>query len=281
MMSQELKELTLAQKIALALMLLAIFFILGVVVYKGPEADTLGEKRPEQDFFSNPFTRAPARPTAQPTGLANQLPPNEPQLTNQEFTLHDQLTSQYLFKTLSSNDQSDSVIYAGFNRVIRSSGRSGTGLEKVGITFYPTQGESTFCLYNLFTNSNDCASAKYLSVVQPLAKNQAVVKIDFAVGSQPLNEVVFEAYYSASIDPSGFTLNIGDSISNDGWGGDAGDSVYDAELQISDSTLDIFGNDLTDKKVSRNLVHLSESVKKGSKVAIAVRNNFASWSIGE
>lgn len=46
MLQQDLSGLTLPQKIALALMLVAIIFILGVVVYMGPKADSIGLKKP-------------------------------------------------------------------------------------------------------------------------------------------------------------------------------------------------------------------------------------------
>lgn len=46
MLQQDLSGLTLSQKIALALMLVAIIFIIGVVVYLGPKADTIGTSKP-------------------------------------------------------------------------------------------------------------------------------------------------------------------------------------------------------------------------------------------
>ncbi|MEZ4581018.1 MAG: hypothetical protein R3A10_05105 [Caldilineaceae bacterium] len=41
----------------------------------------------------------------------------------------------------------------------------------------------------------------------------------------------------------GYSVNIGDSISNDGDGGDARDQSNDAELQILDNTVSVFASD--------------------------------------
>ena len=44
-------------------------------------------------------------------------------------------------------------------------------------------------------------------------------------------------------DPSDWVFNVGDSISNNGGGGDGGDSSHDSELFIQDTTLSIFASD--------------------------------------
>lgn len=44
-------------------------------------------------------------------------------------------------------------------------------------------------------------------------------------------------------DPAGWVLNVGDSPTNDGGGGDYGSTSNDAEFQIRGTTLDVFGSD--------------------------------------
>jgi hypothetical protein len=51
--------------------------------------------------------------------------------------------------------------------------------------------------------------------------------------------VVFRIAYEGT--PSGHTVNIGDSATNDGYGGDAWSTRFDAELLVSQSDLEAFG----------------------------------------
>ena len=45
-------------------------------------------------------------------------------------------------------------------------------------------------------------------------------------------------------DPIGFTLHVGDSPSNNGFGGDGAEFTNDAEVQLVERTLEVYGNDL-------------------------------------
>jgi hypothetical protein len=52
--------------------------------------------------------------------------------------------------------------------------------------------------------------------------------------------------------PSGFTVDIGDSPTNDGWGGDAGTTRWSAEANVEGDTVSIF-SDSTGRKVDKLL----------------------------
>jgi len=63
---------------------------------------------------------------------------------------------------------------------------------------------------------------------------------------------------------SGWTLNIGDSISNDGYGGDAGDQAYDSELQILDGTLSLYANDYGGSGLLESRAQFAQAGKKST-----------------
>lgn len=55
-----------------------------------------------------------------------------------------------------------------------------------------------------------------------------------------------ELFVTAFIcDPTGYVVHVGDSPSNDGSGGDAGQFSNDAEVYLNGSTLEVWGNDFS------------------------------------
>lgn len=60
-------------------------------------------------------------------------------------------------------------------------------------------------------------------------------------GYAPKSRATFYIYYGAN--PSGYLINIGDSITNNAGGGDAGTQSNDAEVEIVDGVLKVFYND--------------------------------------
>lgn len=66
---------------------------------------------------------------------------------------------------------------------------------------------------------------------------QALLHIDMT-GHQGL---LVKAYFSAPA--KGWSLNLGDSISNNGWGGDARTDFHDAEVQILEGAFSIYASD--------------------------------------
>lgn len=76
--------------------------------------------------------------------------------------------------------------------------------------------------------------------------------------------------------PEGWTVNIGDSATNDGFGGDAGSlpNGQNAEVQILDENLSLYSNALNpplDRLAFQHLALTDGSVK------FVVRNQFLSW----
>ncbi|MEG4107675.1 DUF4347 domain-containing protein [Microcoleus sp. S13_C5] len=67
---------------------------------------------------------------------------------------------------------------------------------------------------------------------------EAVAKINF---DGKIKKAKFIVEYDKT--PSGWTVNLGDSASNEGYGGDAGNQSRDAEMQIVNGSMAVFGND--------------------------------------
>ncbi len=86
-------------------------------------------------------------------------------------------------------------------------------------------------------------SNPFISVIQaPTDSNsdtylETVLKLDFS-GNLDIAKVVVE--YDAT--PTGWTVNIGDSVSNNGWGGDGGHTSNAAEMQILGTKIDAYTN---------------------------------------
>lgn len=91
------------------------------------------------------------------------------------------------------------------------------------------------CEINLVANTHTCGGLPWVSMVQSPSAGKVVTKIS----GQP--SVTFQVTYGST--PTGWTVNIGDSATNNGYGGDAGTQSRDAEMQVVGAEMAIFGND--------------------------------------
>jgi hypothetical protein len=89
----------------------------------------------------------------------------------------------------------------------------------------------------------DCTGDVGQSGLTEFDENRARLAIDMTKAAEL--RVAFEI-----CDPSGYVLDIGDSSSNNGGGGDAGDFEHDAEVLIYDTDLTAFSSDLGYEQVS-------------------------------
>jgi hypothetical protein len=112
---------------------------------------------------------------------------------------------------------------------------------------------------------------------------ETVVKLNFAPAPDTLFKLAaFDVFYDAS--PQGMSVNIGDSISNNGHNGDAGTQSNDAEMQIGANPNDfasdafddlrVFGNDYVEGK----LLHAPDLVGPGTKLSLTVSDNHLGWN---
>jgi hypothetical protein len=120
---------------------------------------------------------------------------------------------------------------------------------------------------------------QFITLVQPPTDAngdswlETLVKIDF----QGFTTVKFIVDYGET--PSGWTVNIGDSASNDGYGGDGGTQSNDAEMQIANGNMAVFGNDYnTPPGAQIASGNVPKLVSKGSRIELEISNKHLAWN---
>ncbi|MFZ6026191.1 MAG: hypothetical protein ACOYYS_00630 [Chloroflexota bacterium] len=124
------------------------------------------------------------------------------------------------------------------------------------------QGTET-CTVDLVNNSHDCGALAAISFVVAPSGGEAVLKLDLT----DYESVRFDVTYN--ITPTAWTVNIGDSATNDGHGGDGGTQENDSELQMLNQTFSVFANDPTGEL----LLSLPDFAQSDQTVTFVIRNN--------
>ncbi|WP_445313035.1 DUF4347 domain-containing protein [Microcoleus vaginatus] len=102
---------------------------------------------------------------------------------------------------------------------------------------------------------------------------EAVAKINF---DGNIKKAKFIVEYDQT--PSGWTVNLGDSGSNDGYGGDATTQSRDAEMNIVNGNMSVFGNDYnTPPGGELTQGNVPNFVSNGSRVEFEVSNEQLGW----
>jgi len=104
---------------------------------------------------------------------------------------------------------------------------------------------------------------------------QAVVKVVLDPVKTEFTRARFELHYGDEIE--GWTLNIGDSVSNNGHGGDGADQTRDSEVQIFGQDLALFGDDTAPTGEAKILARSAGLAVPGAVVVLEVSNNQISW----
>jgi hypothetical protein len=94
------------------------------------------------------------------------------------------------------------------------------------------------CTINVTAGTHNCTGVPGITIMS-LTGGRLLVKLTIVAG----NTAHITATYNAT--PTGYSVNIGDSLTNNGGGGDAGTQSNDAEMQIQTQTLSTFGRDGT------------------------------------
>jgi len=106
---------------------------------------------------------------------------------------------------------------------------------------------------------------------------EALVKLNY---QGALDKVKFIIDYDKL--PTGWTVDIGDSVSNNGYGGDSGNTSNAAETEILETGLNLYSNTLPGYQnvVSSGITisNLSNFVKSGSQVILEVSNERLDWN---
>ncbi|MFM6807547.1 MAG: beta strand repeat-containing protein, partial [Dolichospermum sp.] len=101
---------------------------------------------------------------------------------------------------------------------------------------------------------------------------ETVVKVNYQA---QLDQVKFIVNYDKS--PTGWTLNIGDSATNDGYKGDASTQSNDAELQILNQNLTVYGNDYTPTTLNP-LANITNFANNVNSVELVISNGQVVWN---
>ncbi len=129
------------------------------------------------------------------------------------------------------------------------------------------------CTLDLTLGRNDCGNIGGAMVMNQNG-NQSLLRLTLDPHSTGYVKARFDITYGNT--PSGLSVNIGDSISNDGYGGDNGNQSNNAEVQIDNDQLSVYGNDTTkasdtvDNK--RQLKVLRSVVQAGETISLEVSN---------
>jgi hypothetical protein len=134
------------------------------------------------------------------------------------------------------------------------------------------------CVINLDTNSHTCQDLAAISFISQPANHQAVTKITLDPASG-YKKVIFDVTYNTI--PTGWTVDICDSQSCNGWGGDAGHTSNAAEVEVVNTSFNAYRNtlhghpDATGEPLS--LFGKAVSITEGSTVSLEISDERVGW----
>lgn len=153
--------------------------------------------------------------------------------------------------------------------------------------------------YKLKQKSGNVSEDFTLNTGREAQSDIAEIRVSQSLGNQLLLQLDMSFYKRAQFaimfhkeELKGTCLNIGDSPTNDGWGGDAGQSSHNAELQVLGPSggLLIYGSDEAEassdesseeKAKSQLLKGAPALVKPEETLLIEVANGSVSWKAGK
>lgn len=127
---------------------------------------------------------------------------------------------------------------------------------------------------NLANNTFFDSTGGAASFVNSPSGGRTVVRITLNPSVNGFSRARFTVAYNST--PSAWTVNIGDSSTNNGGGGDAVTQSNDAEIQVLNTTMTALGRDATPPP--KKLIDVPSFVASGRTVIFEVSNNFLGWS---
>lgn len=124
------------------------------------------------------------------------------------------------------------------------------------------------CTVNLVAGTHNCVATPGITV-QSLTGGRLLLRLTFAPGQT----ASFAVTYGSA--PSAFSVNIGDSVSNDGGGGDSGTQSNDAEAMVFGQQLSVFGRDGTP---TQPLASVNTAIGAGTVLGFEVANGSFCWN---
>ena len=140
-------------------------------------------------------------------------------------------------------------------------------------TATPTQqgySDPVSCTLDLAAWTSTCEDIAAIETVEGSAEAQEIV---LRLTLDPLTTGFSRARFDVALDrraANGAMINVGDSPSNDGIGGDAGDTSHNAEMVIVDGDLWVFGDDGMDAAGNRQISAERSVVGPGNEFTVQV-----------
>jgi hypothetical protein len=129
------------------------------------------------------------------------------------------------------------------------------------------------CSVNITAGTHNCSGVPGISV-QSLSGVELLMKLTFTAGQT----ATFTVTYNSTPGANDFTVNLGDSVSNNGGGGDSGHQSNDAEMMIFGDDMTIWGHDGLANKLLASVNNIS--LGSGSVVSFEVSNDELCWNTG-
>ncbi len=223
----------------------------------------------------------PSQPLTQVAGMVGSGTRLTVDVSNEQLRWHnysgeaDTLSSPYLYALNGQSDTEGPVnydVYAGFNRVVDIFPyvRTGSGVTRVRIRLFAA---SVVCEVDLVGNSHTCGGVAPLSFVVPPSGGETVLRATLDPTAGGYDKAIFDVAYGSS--PSDWTVNIGDSATNNGGGGDAATQSNDCEMQVAGgTTMTVYGKDGTP---SQPLTQVSGIAGLGTLLSLEVSNELLLW----
>lgn len=139
----------------------------------------------------------------------------------------------------------------------------------------PSRAVADSCEIDLENNSHNCQNIPAIKFIDGPGDKRVVICINLDPAKASFTEAVFTVEYKKKA--AGWTVNIGDSVSNNGFAGDGANQSNDAELQVLDNVLSVYGSDYIPPEI-RLLLQCSPVVEgKRASIMLTVKNQFLSW----
>ncbi|MFZ5952198.1 MAG: hypothetical protein ACOYXC_15945 [Candidatus Rifleibacteriota bacterium] len=118
-----------------------------------------------------------------------------------------------------------------------------------------------------------------ISVQEGACDGKAVIKLTLDPVKTEFRKAKIELIFAGSIE--GHLLNIGDSSTNNGFGGDGATQSRDSEAQIVNGDFSVFGDDFAPTGEEKVLASVKGLAKPDSSVIIEIGNNFIAWKTSD
>jgi len=146
--------------------------------------------------------------------------------------------------------------------------------EKIPLSEFPADVD---CEVDLVNNRIGIRNTQAISAFSGPTEGQAVVKLVLDPKTTEMTRARIEVLYGEKM--TGWTLNIGDSPSNNGYSGDSGHQSRDGEVQILEGNLGVYGDDFmeADPQTGKVLASAKALAVPGSTVIFEVSDNRLTW----